>query len=326
MLPLRDNVPTRSRPLVTYALIVANILIWVLYQLPDLQGSVDELAYHPCEVEGSCPTIGQGWLITVFTSMFLHGGWAHLLGNMLFLWIFGNNLEDALGRARFLFFYVAGGLVATAVQSFVTLGYASELEGTIPNVGASGAISAVLGGYLVLLPRAQGADPDRLRAARDPGRVLPPLLVRLPAPGRERLDRASAGRRRGRVLRPYRRLRLRRALRQTAPAATTTRTLALMTFEEHVTAALDSLPPHLAAALDNVAVVIEEANREEPDLYGLFDWPEYMPAKISIYRRPLVEDFEDPAELEEQIRVTVLHELAHYFGMDEDRIADLGYD
>ena len=99
-----------------------------------------------------------------------------------------------------------------------------------------------------------------------------------------------------------------------------------MTFEEHVRAALDSLPPHLAGALDNVAVVIEEANREEPDLSGLFDWPEYMPAKISIYRRPLVEDFDDPAELEEQIRVTVLHELAHYFGLDEDRLADLGYD
>ena len=98
-----------------------------------------------------------------------------------------------------------------------------------------------------------------------------------------------------------------------------------MTFDKHVRAALDSLPPHLATALDNVAVVIEEENREEPDLYGLFDWPEYMPAKISIYRRPLVEDFEE-AELEEQIRVTVLHELAHYFGMDEDRIADLGYD
>jgi membrane associated rhomboid family serine protease len=155
VLPLRDNVPTRSRPLVTYALIVANILVWVLYQLPDLQGSVDELAYHPCEVEGSCPTIGQGWLVTVFTSMFLHGGWAHLIGNMLFLWVFGNNLEDALGRVRFLLFYVAGGLVATALQSFVTLSYASELEGTIPNVGASGAISAVLGGYLVLLPRAK---------------------------------------------------------------------------------------------------------------------------------------------------------------------------
>jgi predicted Zn-dependent protease with MMP-like domain len=97
-------------------------------------------------------------------------------------------------------------------------------------------------------------------------------------------------------------------------------------FEQHVRAALDSLPPHLAKALDNVAVVIEEENSEEPDLYGLFDWPEYMPAKISIYRRPLVEDFDDPAELEAEIRVTVLHELAHYFGIDEDRIADLGYE
>jgi predicted Zn-dependent protease with MMP-like domain len=99
-----------------------------------------------------------------------------------------------------------------------------------------------------------------------------------------------------------------------------------MTFEEHVRAALDSLPPHLASALDNVAVVIEEENRDEPDLYGLFDWPEYMPAKISIYRKPLEEDFPDAAELEEQIRVTVLHELAHYFGFEEGRIADLGYE
>ena len=100
----------------------------------------------------------------------------------------------------------------------------------------------------------------------------------------------------------------------------------MTSFEQHVRAALDSLPPRLAAALDNVAVVVEEENADEPDLYGLFDWPEYMPAKISIYRRPLVEDFPDPDELEQEIRVTVLHELAHYFGMDEDRIADLGYD
>ena len=100
----------------------------------------------------------------------------------------------------------------------------------------------------------------------------------------------------------------------------------MTSFEEHVRNALDSLPPHLAKALDNVAVVVETANREEPDLYGLFDWPEYMPAKISIYRKPLEEDFPDATELEEQIRVTVLHELAHYFGFEEDRIADLGYE
>jgi membrane associated rhomboid family serine protease len=155
VLPLRDNVPTRTRPLVTYALILANVLVWVLYQLPDLQGSVDELAYHPCEVDNSCPTVGEDWELTAFTSMFMHGSWAHLLGNMLFLWIFGNNVEDALGKVRYLLFYVVGGLAATATQTFVTLGYASEAEGMIPNVGASGAISAVLGAYLVLLPRAK---------------------------------------------------------------------------------------------------------------------------------------------------------------------------
>jgi membrane associated rhomboid family serine protease len=155
VLPLRDNVPTRSRPVVTWALILANVLVWVLYQLPNLQGSVDELAFHPCEVESSCPTIGQGWLLTALTSMFLHGSWAHLLGNMLFLWIFGNNVEDALGRVRFLLFYLAGGLAATAAQTFVTLSYATDADATIPNVGASGAISAVLGGYLVLLPGAK---------------------------------------------------------------------------------------------------------------------------------------------------------------------------
>jgi membrane associated rhomboid family serine protease len=154
VLPLRDNVPTRSFPLVTVALIAANVLVWVLYQLPDLQGSVNELAYHPCEVEDSCPTVGEDWPLTALTSMFMHGGWAHLLGNMLFLWIFGNNVEDALGKVRYLLFYLIGGFAATATQTFVTLGWASDAEAAIPNVGASGAVSAILGAYLVLLPRA----------------------------------------------------------------------------------------------------------------------------------------------------------------------------
>jgi membrane associated rhomboid family serine protease len=154
VLPLRDNVPTRSFPLVTLALIAANVLVWVLYQLPNLQGSVNELAYHPCEIENSCPTVGEDWPLTAFTSMFMHGSWAHLLGNMLFLWIFGNNVEDALGKVRYLLFYLLGGLAATATQTFVTLGYASNADAAIPNVGASGAVSAVLGAYLVLLPRA----------------------------------------------------------------------------------------------------------------------------------------------------------------------------
>jgi membrane associated rhomboid family serine protease len=155
VLPLRDNVPTRSFPLVTVGLIVANVLVWVLYQLPNLQRSVDELAYHPCEVENSCPTVGEDWPLTALTSMFMHGSWSHLLGNMLFLWIFGNNVEDSLGRVRYLLFYLVGGFAATAAQTFVTLQYASVAEAAIPNVGASGAVSAVLGAYLLLLPRAR---------------------------------------------------------------------------------------------------------------------------------------------------------------------------
>lgn len=97
-------------------------------------------------------------------------------------------------------------------------------------------------------------------------------------------------------------------------------------FEEHVRSALDTLPPELARGLENVAVVVEEQNAEEPELYGLFDEPPFLPARIAIYRRPLVEDFgHDPKRLEDEIRITVLHELAHYFGIDEDRLDELGY-
>ena len=97
-------------------------------------------------------------------------------------------------------------------------------------------------------------------------------------------------------------------------------------FEDHVRAALDTIPPELARGLENVAVVVEDHNPEEPDIYGLFDEPPYLPARIAIYRRPLVEDFgHDPERLEEQIRITVLHELAHYFGIDEDRLDELGH-
>ena len=108
-----------------------------------------------------------------------------------------------------------------------------------------------------------------------------------------------------------------------------------MQFEDHVQAALDSLPPKLAGALQNIAVVIEEQNHDEPDLYGLYegvplpergDMAGMLPDRIAIYRKPLEEDFTDAAELEQEIRVTVLHELAHYFGIDESRLAELGYD
>jgi predicted Zn-dependent protease with MMP-like domain len=98
-----------------------------------------------------------------------------------------------------------------------------------------------------------------------------------------------------------------------------------MTFEEHVQRALDELPPELAKALENVAVVVEEEARGDPDLFGLWESAEYLPDKITIFRKPLVQAFPDPDELEDEIRITVLHELAHYFGIDEDRLEDLGY-
>ena len=108
-----------------------------------------------------------------------------------------------------------------------------------------------------------------------------------------------------------------------------------MTFEEQVRTALDELPPHIAEALKNVAVVVEDENPEDPDLFGLYhgvplpergDMSGMLPDKISIYRIPLEESFSDPEELREEIRITVLHELAHYFGLDENRIAELGYE
>jgi predicted Zn-dependent protease with MMP-like domain len=97
-------------------------------------------------------------------------------------------------------------------------------------------------------------------------------------------------------------------------------------FDEHVRRALDALPPDLARGLENVAVVIEDENPQDPDLFGLFEDVPYMPAKVTVYRRPLEEDFgDDPDELEREIRITVLHELAHYFGIDEERLDQLGY-
>ena len=108
-----------------------------------------------------------------------------------------------------------------------------------------------------------------------------------------------------------------------------------MTFDDHVKAALDSLPPRLAAALDNVAVVVEDEHPDDPDLFGLYegvplpergDMAGALPDRITIFRLPLEDEFADPQELEREIRITVLHELGHYFGLDEDRLAELGYE
>ena len=99
-----------------------------------------------------------------------------------------------------------------------------------------------------------------------------------------------------------------------------------MTFDAHVRRALDSLPPEIAQRLENLAVVVEDENPNDPDLFGLFEEEPYLPAKITIYRLPLEESFPEPHELEREIRITVLHELAHYFGIEEDRLEELGYD
>ena len=159
MLPLRDNVPTRSFPIVTFALIVANVAVWA-WELSGTAWQVDVVrdGFYPCSIQGPCVGFAAAhhlpWYEGAFTGMFMHAGWAHLLGNMLFLWIFGNNVEDALGPLRFLFWYVAAGLAAFALQTFVTLHYSTAAGASVPNVGASGAIAGVLGAYLVLLPRA----------------------------------------------------------------------------------------------------------------------------------------------------------------------------
>jgi rhomboid family protein len=160
VLPLRDNVPTRSTPVVTIGLIVVNALVW-FWELSgtSVETDVVHYGYYPCKLSGPCtgPALDSqiSWPGEVLTSMFMHGGWEHILGNMLFLWIFGNNVEDALGKVRFLLWYLLGGIAATALQTAITLGYSGTSGASVPNIGASGAIAAVLGGYFLLLPRAK---------------------------------------------------------------------------------------------------------------------------------------------------------------------------
>lgn len=160
MFPLKDDIPTRTTPLVTAGLIALNVLVF-LYQISlQGEGSADglrasrdfilEFGLVPCRLTGACAP-GSGLLppaVTVLTSMFLHGGLLHVGGNMLYLWIFGNNVEDTLGHGRFVVFYLTSGTVAAAAQT--TLSAASS----VPMIGASGAVSGVLGAYLLLFPRA----------------------------------------------------------------------------------------------------------------------------------------------------------------------------
>ncbi len=165
MLPLRDNIPTSRPPVVTYALIAANILVYFLWQKGGIAPGPDDTHYQcqllewsaiPAELTGhdvpfpsECGTDDAPTYATPFTAMFMHGGLLHLGGNMLFLWIFGNNVEDAMGPFKFVIFYLLGGLAATALH------VVTDLNSDIPTLGASGAIAAVLGGYLILFPRAK---------------------------------------------------------------------------------------------------------------------------------------------------------------------------
>ena len=164
MFPIKDDNPHFLTPLVTYALVAANVASWIFVQglgsEPALLRSVCQLGLIPGLLLGTLPAgtevslgnavcvLGEGeaWP-TAFTSMFLHGGWMHLIGNMWFLWIFGNNVEDSMGHLRFVVFYLVCGLAAAGLQ------VAFAPESPIPMVGASGAIGGVMGAYIVLYPR-----------------------------------------------------------------------------------------------------------------------------------------------------------------------------
>ena len=149
MIPLRDDTPSRTAPVMTIGLIVANVLVF-LYELSlgtHLQGFLMASAFVPGRTFGPGP--GHPQIVNALLSMFLHGGFLHIAGNMLFLWIFGDNVEDHLGHLRFLVFYLLCGFTATYSHALASYGSA------VPSVGASGAIAGVLGAYLFLFPRAR---------------------------------------------------------------------------------------------------------------------------------------------------------------------------
>ena len=146
MFPIRDHNPTRGAPFVTWTLIALNLAIFASYfWMPQREVALvfDEWALHPARISSGAE------LHTLVSAMFLHGGPMHIIGNMLFLYIFGDNLEEHFGHVGFLIFYLATGFIASAAQIF------ADPSSTIPNVGASGAIAGVMGGYLLLFPKAK---------------------------------------------------------------------------------------------------------------------------------------------------------------------------
>ena len=169
MLPLSSGIPARRLPIVNLAIIIANFAVWLFYEIPHLQSAVFHASFYPCTVNGSCHG-PEPWEISWITSMFLHGSWDHILGNMLFLAIFGKNVEDAFGPVRYLALYFAGGFVAMLTQTAMTLWFGTAAEAQVPELGASGAIAAVLGAYFVLYPG------SRVRTY-----IFPVFLVNIPA-------------------------------------------------------------------------------------------------------------------------------------------------
>jgi rhomboid family protein len=154
MIPLYDSNPGRRFPLVTVALIVANFAVFLFYELPNHDAAINQASFHPCDVTQACH-LGLPWAVSWVTAMFMHASWFHILSNMLFLLIFGNNVEDAFGRLGYLAFYFGGGIAATALQTVVTLIFGTADDAQVANLGASGAIAAVLGAYIVLYPKAR---------------------------------------------------------------------------------------------------------------------------------------------------------------------------
>ena len=138
MLPLSDGIPARRFPIVNVLLIVANFAVFILYELPHLNAAVYHASFYPCSVDGACRA-PEPWGLSWITAMFLHGGWDHILGNMLFLAIFGKNVEDAFGPIRYLVFYFAGGFAAMMTQTAMTLLFGTAAEARVPELGASGA-------------------------------------------------------------------------------------------------------------------------------------------------------------------------------------------
>ncbi|MFZ3070572.1 MAG: rhomboid family intramembrane serine protease [Anaerolineaceae bacterium] len=148
MIPIRDELKTRRTPIITYVLIAVNVIVFLIEFTAGtgMENMLYEFAMIPSQVTSG---FDLGDARDILTSMFMHAGWMHLIGNMLYLWIFGDNVEDRLGHFPFLVFYLAGGFVAAFAH--IAVNPASQ----VPTVGASGAIAAVLGAYLVMYPRSR---------------------------------------------------------------------------------------------------------------------------------------------------------------------------